>query len=699
MPEPTHSEPPVTDPAPTQPAANPFLEPSRLPFGFPPFDRIRHEHYRPAFDAGVAEQRAEIRAIVESDDEPTFANTIEALERSGRTLDRVLLVHGNLSSSMATEERRALETELAPLVAEHLDEIRLDPRLFARIDVVHARRDAALTAEQKRVVERYHQDFVRAGAALADHDRQRLRTLNTRLTTLTTEFGSRVLAEANALAVHVSDRAELDGLADNVIDSAAAAATDAGLEGYLLTLVLPTIQPTISSLRNRAVRRRLHEAATSRGMRGGEHDTRELVSEISRLRAERAALLGFADHAAYVVDDQTAGATKAVLGMLDEMAEPAMANLEKERVRVERLLHEDGVEGPVQPWDWAYYASRDEATTYDLDTNALKPYFELQRVLRDGIFFAAARLYGVSFSERDDFPAYAEDVRVFEVLDADGSSLGLFVCDWFARPVKRGGAWMSEFVQQSELIGTRPVVVVCLNVPKPAPGRPALMTIDEVRTGFHEFGHALHGLFSSAVYPRLQGTAVPRDFVEFPSQVNEMWAWWPEVLANYAIHHETGEPLAQDVVDRLVAAQAHGRGFDTVSMLGAALLDQEWHLLRADQPAVPADRVEEFEAAALERHGVRSALVPPRYRSSYFAHIFHGGYDAGYYSYLWSEVLDADLVDWFTDNGGLRRENGEVFRRELLSRGGTVDPLAAFEAVRGRPPSTEPLLRRRGLRT
>jgi peptidyl-dipeptidase Dcp len=677
--------------------ANPFLEPSRLPFAFPPFDRIRHEHYRPAFDAGVAEQRAEVQEIAGSSAEPTFTNTIEAMERSGRTLERVLLVHSNLASSMATDERRALETELAPLIAEHLDEIRLDPRLFARIDAVHARRDQGLTPEQRRVVERYHQDFVRAGAALPERDRDRLRALNSRLTSLTTEFGSRVLAEANDLGVHVADRGELDGLADSVVESAATAAADAGLDGYLLTLVLPTIQPALSALRNRELRRRLHEAATSRGMRGGDHDTRELVTEITRLRAERAALLGFSDHAAYVVDDQTAGTTKAVLAMLDEMTAPAMANLEVERSRIERLMHEDGVDGPVQPWDWAYYAARDLAATYDVDANALRPYFELQRVLRDGIFYAASRLYGVSFRERHDLPVYAEDVRVFEATDSDGSSLGLFVCDWFARPTKRGGAWMSELVQQSRLLGSRPVVVVCLNVPKPSAGQPALMTTDEVRTAFHEFGHALHGLFSAAVYPRLQGTAVPRDFVEFPSQVNEMWAWWPEVLARYALHHETGEPLAQDVVDRLVAAQSHGRGSDTVSMLGAALLDQEWHLLRDTEPAVPAEDVEAFEGAALERHGVRSTLVPPRYRSSYFAHVFSGGYDAAYYSYLWSEVLDADLVGWFTDNGGLTRAAGDRFRHELLSVGGTVDPLQAFEAVRGRGPSTEPLLRRRGL--
>jgi peptidyl-dipeptidase Dcp len=383
--------------------------------------------------------------------------------------------------------------------------------------------------------------------------------------------------------------------------------------------------------------------------------------------------------------------------MLDEMTAPAMRNLDAERKVIEDRMRADGVDGPLEPWDWVYYAARVKQETYDLDTAALRPYFELDRVLHRGVFFAAERLYGVTFSERDDLPRYAEEVRVFEVFDHDGSTLGLFVCDWFARPTKRGGAWMDEFVGQSTLFGSRPVVVVCLNVPQPPAGQPALMTTDEVRTAFHEFGHALHGLFSQAGYPRIAGTEVPRDFVEFPSQVNEMWAWWPEVLASYATHHETGEPLPQDVVDRLIDSQADGQGFDTVAMLGAALLDQEWHRLPPDAAQVHPDDVEAFEADALDRHRVRAALVPPRYRSGYFAHVFAGGYDAGYYSYLWSEVLDADMVGWFGENGGLRRENGDRFRDRLLSRGGAVDPMAAFAAVRGRAPSTEPLLRRRGL--
>ena len=681
------------------PESNPFAAPSELPYAFPPFDLVRHEHYREAFDLGVAEQRAEVEAVATDPEPPTFANTVEALERSGATLGRTMRVFENLAASMSTPQMQQLEGELAPLEAEHRDAIRLDPRVFARIDAVHAaRHDSGLSAEQVRVTERYHRDFVRAGAALPEEDRATLRRLNVELSSLTTEFGNHVLAESNDLAVHVEDRAGLAGLSDGAVESAAAAARSVGRDGYLLPLSLPTIQPAIASLHDRDVRRRVHEAATSRGTRGGEHDTRGLVAQITRLRAERAALLGYADHAAYVVDDQTAGRSEAVLGMLGEMVDPAMRNLDAEHARIEELLRADGVEGPVQPWDWAYYAARDKAATFDVDANAVRPYFELDRVLHDGIFFAASELYGVTFAERHDLPVYAEGVRVYEVFDADGSGLGLFVCDWFARPTKQGGAWMDEFVPQSHLLGTRPVVVVCLNVPQPPEGQPALMSLDEVRTGFHEFGHALHGLFSDVVHPRLQGTTVPRDFVEFPSQVNEMWAWDPTVLARYAVHHESGEPLSQEVVDRLVASQAHGQGFDTVSMLGAALLDQAWHRLARSHPAVAAEQVEAFETEALTEQGVRSELVPPRYRSGYFAHVFQGGYDAGYYSYLWSEVLDADMVDWFAENGGLRRENGDTFRRLLLSVGGTVDPMEAFAAVRGRGPSTEPLLRRRGLR-
>jgi peptidyl-dipeptidase Dcp len=677
--------------------SNPFATPSRLPLRFPPFDRVRTEHYRPAFDAGRAEHRAEVEAIAANPEPPTFENTVEALERAGRLLDRVVRVFHQMAASMASEEMQALEAELMPELSAHHDAVLLDARLFARVDAVHAARaDLGLTEEQRRLVERHHTDFVRAGAALGADDQQRLRRLNEQISRETTRFGTTLLAAANAAAVHVTDRGVLAGLPEDAVEAAALAAKSRDLDGYLLTLLSPTVQPALATLRDRDLRRRLFEAATTRGL-GGEHDTRALVGRIAALRAERAGLLGFPDHASYVAADQTAGTTDAVTRMLDAMVEPAMANLETERAEIEAAMREDGLTGPVEPWDWAFYAARVKASTYDVDTAALRPYFSLDRVLHDGVFLAASRLYGLSFAPREDLPGYAPDVRTYEVRDADGSVLGLFVCDWFARPTKRGGAWMDEFVTQSHLLEERPVVVVCLNVPKPAEGQPALMTVDEVRTAFHEFGHALHGLFSDVTYPRLAGTAVPRDFVEFPSQVNELWAWWPEVLAGYVRHHRTGEPLPQEVADRLIASGAAGNGFDTVSMLGAALLDQEWHRLAPGTPAVAAEDVEAFETAALERHGVRSELVPPRYRSSYFAHAFTNGYDAGYYSYLWSEVLDADMVDWFREQGGLVPEAGWTFRDLLLSRGGSVDPMAAFASVRGREPSPEPVLRRRGL--
>ncbi|HET7385947.1 MAG TPA: M3 family metallopeptidase [Nocardioidaceae bacterium] len=678
--------------------ANPFAAPSTLPFQFPDFAAIRFEHYRPAFDAGVAEQAAEVEAIATDPAAPTYANTVEALERSGRLLERMLGVFWNLTSSMADEQMQSLDQQIAPLFAAHQDAIRLDPRLFARIDAVFSERETLdLTPEQRRVLERYHTDFVRNGAALAEPEQERLRALNEQITAAQTEFGNRLLAEANSRAVHVTDPGRLAGLSEDAVDAAEAAATSRGLDGYLLTLVSPTIQPALHDLEDRELRRELHEAAVGRGSSGGDHDTRELLARLSTLRAERAALLGFAHHAEYVAADQTAGSSKAVSDMLAEMVAPAMRNLDTERAQIEQAMAADGVEGPVQPWDWTFYATRVKADRYQVDAREMRPYLELDRVLHDGIFYAARRLYGLAFTERFDLPVYAEGVRIFEVHDEDGSALGLFVCDWFARPTKRGGAWMNEFVGQSRLHGTRPVVVVCLNVPEPPKGHRALMTIDEVKTGFHEFGHALHGLFADADYPRLAGTAVPRDFVEFPSQVNEMWAWHPEVVASYARHYQTDEPLPQELVERLIASRKAGQGFDTVSMLAAALLDQEWHRRTPASEPVSAEDVDAFETAALERTGVRSALVPPRYRSGYFAHAFAGGYDANYYSYLWSEVLDADTVDWFTENGGLRRENGERFRAALLSRGGTVDAMDAFAAVRGRPPSTEPLLRRRGL--
>jgi peptidyl-dipeptidase Dcp len=679
---------------------NPFAGPSMLPFGLPPFDRIRAEHFRPAFDAGMARHRAEVTAIATSPEPPSFENTVEALERAGDLLERVSAVFFNLTSSHTNDELNAIEAELAPRLAAHRDAVLLDPALFSRLDAVHAaREELGLTGEERRLIERYHQDVVRAGAALTPAQRTRLKEINAELSALTTDFRVRLVADTNAAALHLLRREELDGLPGDAVAASREAATGRGLDGYLITLVLPTGQPALASLHRRDVRERLYSASVTRGLRGNEHDTRAVLTRIAGLRAEAARLLGFTDHAAYVAADQTAGTSQAVSEMLAGLVGPAVANARAEAAELEALLVADGEQAPLQPWDWAFYAERVRQERYDVDAAALRPWFELDRVVRDGVLHAAHELYGLTFTRRTDLPVYHPDVQLFEVSDPGGAPLGLVLADWFARDSKRGGAWMNSFAEQSHLLGTRPVIVINLNVPRPPDGEPALLTLDEVDTAFHEFGHVLHGLLSDVRYRRLSGTSVPRDFVEFPSQVNEMWARWPGVLARYARHHVTGEPLPAGMAERLIAAQTYGQGFATTEYLAAALLDLEWHRRTPDDGPVAPEDVEAFEAAALARHGAGFDLVPPRYRSTYFAHIFAGGYSAGYYGYLWSEVMDADTVEWFRAQGGLTREAGATFARELLSRGGAVDPMAAFEAVVGRPPRLEPLLRRRGLPT
>ncbi|RBY95144.1 M3 family peptidase [Blastococcus sp. TF02-8] len=680
------------DSAPALSADNPLAAPSELPFRLPPFAGVTLEHCREALLAGMAAHREEVAAIVASAEEPTFENTIVALERSGALLDRAWSVFGNLSSSVATPRLREIEREVAPLAAAHDDALRLDPALFARVDAVHAARESAgLDPESLRLVERYHLDFVLAGARLDDAGRVRLSELNQELSELSTSFGQNLQLATDAAAVRVDDEAELDGLSEEEIAAAARAASDRGLDGHLLTLVLPTGQPLLAKLRDRELRRRVFEASTSRAA-GGEHDNRPVAERIARARAERARLLGFATHADLVLADQTAATTEAVDRMLASMVPASVANADAEAEVLREYALRDGVE--LAPWDWAFYSERVRAERYAVDTTALRPYFELDRVLVDGVFHAAELLYGYRFTLRPDLTGYHPDVRVWEVTDADGAEVGLYLGDFFAREGKRGGAWMSSFVRQSGLLGTKPVVVNNLNVTRAPEGRPTLLTLDEVNTLFHEFGHALHGLSSAVTYPRFSGTSVPRDFVEFPSQVNEMWALWPEVLTHYARHVETGEPLPRPVVDAIDAAQLWGEGFGTLEYLAATLLDQAWHRITPESEV--GDPVE-FEAQALRTAGVASELVPPRYRTTYFQHIFAGGYSAGYYSYIWSEVLDADTVEWFKENGGLRRENGDAFRQRLLAVGGSVDPLAAFRAVRGRDADPGPLLRRRGL--
>jgi peptidyl-dipeptidase Dcp len=681
------------------PADNPFAAPSGLPYGLPPFAAIREEHMAPALRAGMAQQRAEWEAVATDPAAPGFENTVEALERSGALVHRTRSVVDALASAHGTPGVRAVDAEFAPLLSAHGDALVLDGRIWQRLQAVHAARAVSgLGAEQVRLVERYHRDFERAGAGLDESAKARLREINTELATLAQRFDTLVTDATNAAAVHVTDESRLAGLGGAGRAAARAAAEARGLDGWLLTLVLPTPQPALAVLEDRGLRRELLEAALARGL-GGDGDTRPLLVRMAALRAERAGLFGFPSHAHYVLDDQTAGSPERVQETLLGMTGPSAANARAEAAELEAAMHAAGVDGPLQAWDHAYWTEQVRRRRFEVDADELRPYLELDRVLRDGVLRAASALYGVTFTERPDLPGYHPDVRVFEVHDTDAPGapgLGLFVCDWFARPTKRGGAWMTTFVDQSDLLEQRPVVTVCMNVPRPPDGQPALLSPDEVDTAFHEFGHALHGLFSAVTYPRFSGTSVPRDFVEFPSQVNELWAWHPEVLPHYAVHHETGEALPAALVERLREALAYGEGFRTTEYLAATVLDLAWHSLPAGTEVAVAD-VERFEADVLARHGLDVPSVPPRYRSTYFSHVFAGGYSAGYYGYIWSEVLDAELVDWFTENGGLLRELGDRFRGELLSRGGAVDPMAAFEAVRGRPPRPEPLLRRRGL--
>jgi peptidyl-dipeptidase Dcp len=676
----------------------PFDRPSDLPYQLPPFDRITDDHYLPAFERGIAEQRDQVEAIATNPEPPSLDNTLVALEHSGARLRRVTSAFDNVSAADTNPTRQQIEQEVAPRLAALRDAIFLDARLFERVHALYRSRDQLeLDPESRWLLERYHTDFIRAGARLSAPEQDRLRALNQELSTLQTSFRASLLADSNELAVLVEDPARLVGLSADAVAAAAEAGRERGTGGHLLTLGLATGQPALTWLHDRDLRERIHRAAISRGSRGNQHDTRELVRRIVALRAERASRLGYPHHAAYQIADRTAGSLAEVEAMLARMAPAAVANAEAEAADLQRSIQDNRGRFDLQPWDWSYYAERVRQSQYDVDSAALRPYFALERVLADGVFFAASRLYGLRFEPRHDLPSYHPQVRTFEVFDADGAPLGLFLADLFTRDSKRGGAWQGTFAQQSHLLGSKPVSVVNMNLNRPPAGEPALLTVDEVTTLFHEFGHVLHTLLSDVRYPRFSGTSVPRDFVEYPSQVNEVWMLWPEVVANYARHHRTGEPLPQELIDRLRAARNFNTGFATTEYLAASLLDLAWHRLPAAEASAVTD-VAEFEAAALAAAGVAVPAVPPRYRTSYFAHVFGTeAYSAGYYSYIWSEVLDADTVEWFTENGGLRRENGDWFRRRLLSRGGSIDSMSAFREFRGRDPQIEPLLARRGL--
>ncbi len=681
---------------------NPFFQPSPLALQYPQFDKIKDSDFAPAFDRGMADNIKEIDAIANNTAAPSFDNTIIALEKSGQLLRRAAVVFGNLTGANTNDTLDQLDADYSPKFAAHNDRVYLNAKLFERIKNLYNKRETlGLDAQGVRLVERYYVDFVRSGANLNDAQKTRVKAINSEMATLTTQFNQNVQDEVNDSAVFVTDRAELAGLSDEQIAGLAESAKAKGQPGkYRIALLNTTIQPLLPQLDNRALRERIHKASIARGSRGNQWDNRAVVSKVTKLRAERAAIMGYPSYAAFGLAEETAKNPEAVNKMLEQLAPPAVANARKEGAVLQAMIDsEQKAKGQksfaLEPWDWAYYTDKVRKAQYNYDETQLKPYLEMNNVLQNGVFFAANRLYGLSFKRRTDLPVYQEDVQVYEVFNEDGSQLAFVIVDPYARSSKRGGAWMSSYVDQSALMGTKPVVALHLNVTKPSAGNPALMTWDDANTAFHEFGHVLHGMFSNVKYPYFSGTNVPRDFVEFPSQVNEMWSDWPEILANYAKHWKTGEPMPKELLDKVLSASKFNQGFTTTSYLGAAMLDQKWHQVSADK--LPnADGVLAYEAKALKDVGLDYAAVPPRYRTTYFGHIM-GGYAAGYYAYIWSEILDADTVQWIKNHGGLTRENGDRFRSTLLSQGGSKDALQLFRDFSEQDPDITPLLERRGL--
>jgi len=681
---------------------NPFARPSTLPFELPPFDRIHDSDYQPAIEAGMRQHLEEVRGIAHNPQPATFDNTIVALERSGQLLDRAATAFFNLNSCNTDPQMQQVEREMAPKLTAHQDAIYLDPALWARVDALYQKRASLkLDPESLQLLTRYHTRFVRAGARLAPQEKERLRGLNTQLSSLTTTFRQNVLKATADGAVVVDNVAELDGLTPVQIGAAAQAAAARGLKDkWVIALQNTTQQPLLANLTNRKLRERIYRASVDRGLSGAT-DNRGVITQIVQLRAERAALLGYADHAAYVLEDESAGTPQAVADMIRQVAPAALKRAHEEAADIQKLIDAQAAARGVpsfalQPWDWTFYADQVRQQRYAFDQAQVAPYFELEHVLHDGLFYAAHELYGLSFKERKDLPVYQPDVRVFEVADADGKPLALFIADYFARDNKEGGAWMNSYVDQSELLGRRPVVANHLNIPKPQAGQPVLLTFDEVTGMFHEFGHAIHGMLSNVHYPSLSGTAVPRDFVEYPSQYNEMWAREPKVVEHYAHDYRTGAPMPPELLAKVLAASKFNQGYATLEYIEAAQVDLAWHLIDAAHAPQPV-QVAGFEAAALKQAGLEYPPVPPRYHSDYFSHIFAGGYSAGYYAYLWSEVLARDTGQWFHTHGGMTRENGQTLRRMVLSRGRTEDPQVLFRNFYGRAPDIEPLLEYRGL--
>ena len=672
-------------------ANNPFMKKSSLQYQAPEFDKIKDEHFKPAFDYGLKQNISEIEKIANNTETPTFENTVLALEKSGEVLKRAQIVFYNLTGSNTNPTLQKIEEEYAPIFASHSDKIYLNSKIFNRIKAV---KTDGLDAEDKRLIEVYKQRFELAGANLTDAQKEQMKAINAELATLSTQFTSKLLEARKKGAVLINDVKELDGLSADEIAAAATDAKNAGQEGkYLLTLLNTTQQPLLQNLKNRATREKLFKASWYRAEKGDENDTRATLEKMAKLRMDKAHLMGKSSYAELNLMDQMAKKPENALKLLSQLANPAVAQAKKESDDIQKLIDEQKGGFSVEPWDWNFYAEQVRKAKYDLDENQIKPYFEVSTVLEKGVFYAAEKFYGITFKERKDLPVYHPDVVAYEVFDRDGKSLAIYYLDFYTRDNKNGGAWMSNFVEQSFTTNTKPVIVNVFNYQKPAPGKPSLISYDDVSTMFHEFGHTLHGLFANQKYTTISGTNVPRDFVEFPSQINEFFALEPAVLKNYALHYETKQPMPTALVEKIKKAATFNQGYATTELVSAATLDMAWHSVTSENQFKPTL---EFEKDVLQKYGFTLPQVPPRYHSPYFAHIWGGGYSAGYYAYMWSDMLNSAAWDWIKNNGGMTRENGDRFRKHILSVGNSVDLNQAFRDFTGKDPEITPLLKDKG---
>ena len=672
-------------------ANNPFMKKSSLQYQAPEFDKIKDEHFKPAFDFGLKQNISEIEKIANNTETPTFENTVLALEKSGEVLKRAQIVFYNLTGSNTNPTLQKIEEEYAPIFAAHSDKIYLNSKIFNRIKAV---KTDGLDAEDKRLIEVYKQRFELAGANLTDAQKEQMKAINAELATLSTQFTSKLLEARKKGAVLINDVKELDGLSADEIAAAATDAKNAGQEGkYLLTLLNTTQQPLLQNLKNRGTREKLFKASWFRAEKGDENDTRATLEKMAKLRMDKAHLMGKSSYAELNLMDQMAKKPENALKLLSQLANPAVAQAKKESDDIQKLIDEQKGGFSVEPWDWNFYAEQVRKAKYDLDENQIKPYFEVSTVLEKGVFYAAEKFYGITFKERKDLPVYHPDVVAYEVFDRDGKSLAIYYLDFYTRDNKNGGAWMSNFVEQSFTTNTKPVIVNVFNYQKPAPGKPSLISYDDVSTMFHEFGHTLHGLFANQKYTTISGTNVPRDFVEFPSQINEFFALEPAVLKNYALHYETKQPMPTALVEKIKKAATFNQGYATTELVSAATLDMAWHSVTSENQFKPTL---EFEKDVLQKYGFTLPQVPPRYHSPYFAHIWGGGYSAGYYAYMWSDMLNSAAWDWIKNNGGMTRENGDRFRKHILSVGNSVDLNQAFRDFTGKDPEITPLLKDKG---